>query len=80
MSAHPLGTASMMSRELGGVVDPELRVYGTASVRVVDASVLPTQMGGHMTATLYAVTERSSDIIKRTCASRCYWSAVSASG
>ncbi|KAI0724006.1 GMC oxidoreductase [Cerioporus squamosus] len=31
---HPLGTASMLPREDGGVVDPELRVYGTANVRV----------------------------------------------
>ena len=56
----------MMSRDLGGVVDPELRVYGTANVRVVDASVVPTQFSGHMTATLYAVAERASEIIKRT--------------
>lgn len=66
MNSHPLGTASMMSRELGGVVDPELRVYGTANVRVVDASILPMQISGHLTATLYAVAERASSIIKRT--------------
>lgn len=56
----------MMSRELGGVVDPELRVYGTANVRVVDASILPTQISGHLTATLYAVAERASEIIRGT--------------
>jgi choline dehydrogenase len=56
----------MMSKELGGVVDPELRVYGTANVRVVDASIIPMQMSGHMTATIYAVAERASDIIKQT--------------
>lgn len=66
MTAHSIGTASMMSRALGGVVDPELRVYGTANVRVVDASILPLQISGHLTATLYAVAERASDIIKRT--------------
>jgi choline dehydrogenase len=54
-----------MSRELGGVVDHELRVYGTGNVRVVDASVLPMQISGHLTATLYAVAERASDIIKK---------------
>lgn len=32
---HPLGTAAMMPREDSGVVDPELRVYGTSNVRVV---------------------------------------------
>lgn len=62
-NAHPVGTAAMMSRELGGVVDAELRVYGTRNVRVVDASVLPWQVCGHLTSTIYAVAERASDII-----------------
>lgn len=56
----------MMARELGGVVDPELRVYGTGNVRVVDASVLPLQISGHLTATLYAVAERASEMIRTT--------------
>ncbi|KAK7909040.1 hypothetical protein PG985_014918 [Apiospora marii] len=60
---HGLGTAAMMSRDLGGVVDPELRVYGTRNVRVVDASVMPLQISGHLTATIYALAERASDII-----------------
>lgn len=61
---HPIGTAAMMSRQLGGVVDPELRVYGTRNVRVVDASVLPLQISGHLTSTLYAVAERASEMIR----------------
>ncbi|TGJ81798.1 hypothetical protein E0Z10_g6978 [Xylaria hypoxylon] len=60
---HPIGTASMMSRELGGVVDPKLRVYGTKNVRVVDSSILPLQFSGHLTATLYAVAERAAELI-----------------
>ncbi|KKA20115.1 Glucose oxidase [Rasamsonia emersonii CBS 393.64] len=49
---HPVGTAAIMPRSIGGVVDERLRVYGTANVRVVDASVLPFQICGHLTSTL----------------------------
>lgn len=61
---HPVGTAAMMAKELGGVLDENLRVYGTKNVRVIDASVLPFQISGHLTSTLYAVTERLVDIMK----------------
>ncbi|KKP00902.1 glucose oxidase [Trichoderma harzianum] len=59
-NAHPIGTAAMLPRKLGGVVDPQLRVYGTKNVRVVDASVIPLQISGHLTATLYAIAERAA--------------------
>ena len=36
---HPLGSAAMLPREDGGVVDPQLKVYGTANVRVVSSAV-----------------------------------------
>lgn len=61
---HPLGTAAMMARELGGVVNSRLRVYGTSNVRVCDASVVPLQVSGHLGSTVYAVAEKASDLIK----------------
>ena len=38
---HPIGTASMLPKEDGGVVDSQLRVYGTSNLRVADLSILP---------------------------------------
>ena len=32
---HPVGTASMLPKEFGGVVDSSLKVYGTVNLRVV---------------------------------------------
>lgn len=55
----------MMPRAMGGVVSDRLLVHGTSNVRVVDASVLPLQMCGHLTSTLYAIAERASDFMKQ---------------
>ncbi|KAF8874413.1 alcohol oxidase [Infundibulicybe gibba] len=65
---HPVGTASMLPREDGGVVDADLRVYGTANLRVVDASVIPIQLTCHTQATVYALAEKAADIIKKAAA------------
>jgi len=62
--SHPIGTASMMKRSLGGVVDAHLLVYDTANLRVVDASILPLQISAHLQSTLYGVAEKAADLIK----------------
>ncbi|KAI1825896.1 GMC oxidoreductase [Xylaria intraflava] len=61
---HPSGTAAMMPRRAGGVVDTSLRVYGTGNLRVVDASIFPLIPGGHIQAAIYAIAEKAADIIK----------------
>ncbi|KAF9895293.1 hypothetical protein FE257_000197 [Aspergillus nanangensis] len=61
---HLTGTCVMMPREDGGVVDPRLRVYGTANIRIVDASIFPLEPRGNTQATVFAVAEKAADIIK----------------
>lgn len=62
---HPLGTCAMLPREDGGVVDPELRVYGVRGVRVVDASVIPGLISGNIQTAVYGVAERGARIIAK---------------
>lgn len=62
--AHPCCTTAMMKRDLGGVVGPDLKVYGTVGLRVVDASVFPMLPGAHLSGTVYAVAERAADLVK----------------
>lgn len=60
---HQIGTASMLPRSHGGVVDPELKVYGTHNVRVVDSSIIPVHIAAHNQATVYGIAEKAADII-----------------
>jgi choline dehydrogenase-like flavoprotein len=55
---HALGTAAMMPRLLGGVVDSQLLVYGVKGLSVVDASIMPLAPATHLDATIYAVAEK----------------------
>lgn len=61
---HHIGTAAMMRRDLGGVVDGRLRVYDTSNLRVVDASILPLEISAHPQSSLYGIAEKAADIIK----------------
>lgn len=61
---HPLGTCSMMPEAEGGVVDQELKVYGVANLRVVDASIFPLEIRNNLQTSVYAVAEKAADIIK----------------
>ncbi|OLN97867.1 Pyranose dehydrogenase 3-like protein 2 [Colletotrichum chlorophyti] len=64
---HPVGTAAMMPREWGGVVDSGLRVYGVEGLRVVDASIMPLLPAAHTQATVFAVAEYAADLIEKQC-------------
>lgn len=63
-SYHTCGTAAMLPKDKGGVVDEKLMVYGTGNLRIVDASIFPVIPRGNIQSTVYAVAERAADIIK----------------
>lgn len=61
---HPVGTCAMLPKEKGGVINTDLKVYGTNNIRVVDASIFPTHVQGNIVSLVYAVAEKAADIIK----------------
>jgi len=60
---HPVGTCALLPKRDGGVVDAELRVYGTSNLRVVDNSIIPIIPSAHIQTAAYAIAEIAAEKI-----------------
>ncbi|KIJ54722.1 GMC oxidoreductase [Sphaerobolus stellatus SS14] len=61
---HPSCSCAMLPLKEGGVVDANLKVYGTSNVRVVDASVFALEFAAHLQSLTYGLGEQAASIIR----------------
>ena len=61
---HPVGTAKMgPAADPAAVVDSALRVHGIGSLRVIDASIMPTITSGNTNAPTLMIAEKGAQLV-----------------
>jgi choline dehydrogenase-like flavoprotein len=61
---HASCSCAMLPESYNGVVDTQLKVYGTQNVRIADISVMPIQVASHMQAIAYAIGCIAAEIVE----------------
>ena len=61
---HPVGSCKMgRADDASAVVDPQLRVRGIESLRVIDASIMPTITSGNTNSPTLMIAERGAKLV-----------------
>ncbi|GAM35211.1 glucose-methanol-choline oxidoreductase [Talaromyces pinophilus] len=60
---HSMSTCAMKKRELGGVVDERLNVYGVERLKVADLSICPQNVAANTYSTALAIGEKAATLV-----------------